>query len=148
VSERQSYVVVDSSDEAREAASICGAVFDLLGESAVTAHVDAYSDFDDQMPDDIREAQQWLRGRGLARGSGDPGMAIVIEQHDETGWVIARAYAPWSIHTSLYDADGVNLATLHDGGQSVTVNLNDAQARELTEQMAPHRSLAPLGDPQ
>jgi hypothetical protein len=129
VGTRRSYVVDDPSGG--HAADICGTVFDVLESRIEALRVDAYSDFNDQMPDDIRAAQEWLRARGLTQGEVDPGIGIAIDRDDEIGWAIARAYSPWSIHTTLYDRDGVTLANLGDGGHSVTLNLTDAEVADL-----------------
>lgn len=142
---RQRYVVEYGSDD-HDVGSVCEAVFDVLDASVKTLRVDAYSDYTDQMPDDIRRAQEWLRSRGLARGDGDPGMGIVIERSDEIGWAITRAYAPWSIRTTLVDARGVNVASLEDGGHSVTVHLAGADAAALGNVIGPDHVLVLLSD--
>jgi hypothetical protein len=146
MSERQSYVVVDAAAADHDTAAFCGAVFDVLGALVETAHVDAYSDYDDQMPGDIRAAELWLRERGLRRGDADPGLGIVIEASDDVGWAIARAYTPWSVHIALYDADGVNVVAFHDGGHAITVNLSDSRAAALLDRIAPGHELVPVSE--
>jgi hypothetical protein len=145
VSRRERYVVDDVAGDVL--AQVCDAVFDVLGPAAVTLRIDAYSDFSDQMPPDIISAEAWLRERGFIRGEGDPGRGIVIDHGDETGWVIARAYAPWSIRTALFDADDVNVATLDDGGRSVIVDLTDEQATLLALALTELASLVSLPEP-
>jgi hypothetical protein len=115
----------------------------VLGAGAQIVLVDAYSDFTDQMPADIRSAQERLRARGSAQGDGDPGIGIAIPCGDEVGWALARAYAPWSIRTSLHDADGVSLAIIDDAGHSVTLNLNADEAADLTERLSLTELTAP-----
>ncbi|HEX3823956.1 MAG TPA: hypothetical protein VHV79_05800 [Mycobacteriales bacterium] len=145
MSRRERYVVADAAGDVL--AQVCEAVFDVLDQSAVTLRIDAYSDFNDQMPPDITSAEAWLRSRGFTRGEGDPGRRIVFARTDETGWAIARAYAPWSIRTALFDADDVNVATLDDGGRSVVVDLTDEQASLLSLALGEVASLAPLPEP-
>jgi hypothetical protein len=142
VSGRQRYVVDCPTDDG--VARVCAAVFDVLEPSVATLRVDAYSDFTDQMPPDIRAAEDWLRARGFTRVDGDPGRSIVLDRSDETGWAIARAYTPWSIRTALFDVDGVNVATLDDGGHSVTVDLTPDQAALLAVALGDVASLVPL----
>jgi hypothetical protein len=119
---RQKYIVGDG-DGAPDAALVCGAIFDVLAPIVATAVVAAYSDFTEQMPDDIRAAEQWLRGRGFARGTGDPGVGIAIQPADDVSWTIVRAYTPWSVQVALYDASGGAIAAIHDGGRSVMLDV-------------------------
>jgi len=145
MSTRECYVVVDDvSSGLRNPASLCGTVFDALEGYVVTARVDAYSDYAEQMPADIRTAEEWLRVRGLARGEGDPGLGIVISRVDDIGWAIVRAYAPWSVRTSLHDRAGVMVATLDDGGFSITLELTAAQAGAFAACLAPDHSIVSL----
>jgi hypothetical protein len=144
VGARRSYVV--EGGRADHAATVCEAVFAVLGEVVELLRVDAYSDFTDQMPPDIRAAQDWLRARGFTRGTSDPGIGIDIHRDDDTGWAIARAYAPWSIHTTLYDRDDVSVATLGDGGHSVTLNLTDGEVAVLRDAMMTGVSVVLLSD--
>jgi hypothetical protein len=145
VSTRQCYVVVaDASSRLHNLASLCGTIFDALDGYVVTARIDAYSDYADQMPADIRTAEEWLRARGLARGEGDPGQGIVVARADDIGWAIVRAYAPWSVRTSLHDPAGVMVATLDDGGFSITLELTAAQAGAFAACLGPDHSLVSL----
>jgi hypothetical protein len=144
VSSRERYVVERATDDG--VAAVCVAVFDVLEGSVSTLRVDAYSDFTDQMPADIRAAEEWLRARGFSRVDGDPGRSIVLDRSDETGWSIARAYTPWSIRTALFDAEGVNIATLDDGGHSVTVDLTPDQAALLVLALVDVALLVPLSE--
>jgi hypothetical protein len=140
---RQKYVVGDG-DGAADAALVCGAIFDVLAPIVATAVVDAYSDFTDQMPDDIRAAEQWLRGRGFARGTGDPGVGITVQPADDVSWTIVRAYAPWSVQIALFDASGAALAAIHDGGRSVMLDVCDEDALLLALAFGDSASLVPL----
>jgi hypothetical protein len=144
VSTRERYVV--ECTRADGVAVVCEAIFDVLGDSVTTLRVDAYSDFTDQMPPDIRAAEERLRRRGFIRADGDPGRSIVIERSDETGWAIARAYAPWSIRTALFDAGDVNLATLDDGGHSATVDITAEQATLLSLALEQVAEVVPFHD--
>jgi hypothetical protein len=63
---------------------------------------------------------------------------------DDIGWAIARAYVPWSIRTSLRDGLGDNIATLDDGGRSITLNLTASDVAELGVLIGPDLQLVPL----
>lgn len=145
MTKRTRYVIEGADHEA--AAAVCAVVFDVLGPTAVTLRVDAYSDFAAQMPAEVRAAEERLRRRGFARAEGDPARSIVIGRSDETGWDIARAYTPWSIRTSLFDADDVNIATLDDGGSSVVVDVTSEQAVLLGLALGDLGTLVALDDP-
>jgi hypothetical protein len=144
VSSRERYVVIEGDTAGPNAGALCGAIFDALDKPVTSARVDAYSDYADQMPDDIRAAEEWLRSKGFARGTGDPGIGIVVDAADETGWAIVRAYAPWAVRTSLFDGADQCLAILDDGGQSITVELDSTQADVLAASIAPTHSLVAL----
>jgi hypothetical protein len=143
VATRERYVI-DGGSGTYSVRAVCDAVFGVLDGSVETLRVDAYSDFSSQMPDDIRTAQDWLRARGFARSGGDPGISIVVVRGDDIGWAIARAYVPWSIRTSLRDGLGDNIATLDDGGRSITLNLTASDVAELGVLIGPELQLVPL----
>jgi hypothetical protein len=131
VAARRTYVVGNVGD----ARHVCRAVFGVLGDDVETARIDAYSDFDSQMPADIRKAESWLRSRGLISDRRDPAEGICIHRDDDIGWEIARAYTLWSTHVRLRDAAGALLAALDDGAKAITLHLTAAQAAELTDEV-------------
>jgi hypothetical protein len=146
VVQRSALDVPDDQYADGKPASVCAAVFEVLGPAAATVSVDAYSDYADQMPGDIQSAQAWLRARGFARRDGDPAARIIIGRRDEIGWAVARAFAPWSIRLALYDVDGANLATLEDGGLHVTVELDRDGVASLQALIAPYFSVVALAE--
>jgi hypothetical protein len=141
---RREQFVISAADGGHDLASTCAALIDALRDAATVVHIDAYSDYGDQMPGDIRAAEAWLRARGLARGVGDPGLAVAVEPADEVGWTIARAYAPWSSRVALFDAEAVNIATLQDGGRFITLNLTVDLVEAVTEAVGPAAAPRPL----
>lgn len=124
---RSSYVILDVAD----ARQVCAAVFDVLDSCVETARIDAYSDCSDQMPDDIRSAEVWLRERGLLRAERDPAESISIHRGEDIGWSIAQAYALWSTRVTLHDSAGSIVATLDDAARAVTLDLTETQAGAL-----------------
>jgi hypothetical protein len=143
MSSREKYVVVDGQSAP---ALVCSSIFGVLAGDVVSAVVDAYSDFTDQMPNDIRAAEQWLRGKGFARGDADPGVRIRVYATDEIGWAIVRAYAPWSVQVRLYDGAGRSLASIHDGSRSVMVDASDDEATLLAMSFGSSASLVRFND--
>ena len=97
VDERTKYVVEKEITTRDEAAKACAAVLEVLRPALRFAAIDAYSDYNDQMPPDVAEAGKWLRQRGSDRRSGDPGMAVEVPVSDD-GWEVLCRYVPWSIH--------------------------------------------------
>jgi hypothetical protein len=132
---RCTYVLVGVTDPRR----VCAAVFGVLDDDIATVRVDAYSDYADQMPGDIRSAEAWLRGRGLLRDGRDPAEAISIGRDDDLGWEIGLAYAVWSTRVTLLDQHGSVLASLDDGGRAVTLMLRAEQAAALATTVRPAR---------
>jgi hypothetical protein len=132
---RFTYVIVDVTD----ARQVCAAVFDVLDDGIATVRVDAYSDYANQMPADIRSAEAWLRERGLLRADRDPAEAITIGRDDDIGWEIGRAYAVWSTRVTLLDGNGSVVASLDDGGRAVTLRLDVEQAESLASALRPAR---------
>jgi hypothetical protein len=128
VTQRHRYIVND-----RNAATVCAAVFEVVGADATHARIDTYSDFHEQMPADIRAAQAWLRERGLGADNDRPGESVAVARTEPIGWAIVEAYAPWSTRTTLHDATGVNRATIEDGGHAVTVDLTTHEVAALHE---------------
>jgi hypothetical protein len=143
MSVREKYVVIDGQSAP---ALVCSSIFGVLAGDVVSAVIDAYSDFTDQMPNDIRAAEQWLRGRGFTRGDGDPGVRIRVYARDEIGWAIVRAYAPWSVQVLLYDDAGRSLAAIHDGGRSVMLDVGDDEATLLALSLGASASLVRFDD--
>lgn len=135
--------VVDKEITARdEATKACAAVLEVLRPALRFGVVDAYSDYNDQMPPDVAEAGRWLRQRGLDRGSGDPGMAVEVPVSDD-GWEVLCRYAPWSIHVELFGEGPSPIGTLHDCGYTISADLNPAEAIALASRLAGISGLVP-----
>ena len=92
------------------------------------------------------QAQDWLREKRRARGSGDPGMGIELDPSDDNSWDVVRTYASWSIHVELAaDADAFQvIACLHDCGYSVTAELTTDEAVEVSRKLADIVPVVPL----
>ena len=141
--ERTTYVVEKEITARNEATRACAAVLEVLRPSLRFGIVDAYSDYRDQLPPDIAEAERWLRQRGSDRRSGDPGMAVEVPVSDD-GWEVLCRYAPWSIHVELYGDGPSPIGTLHDCGYSITADLNPAEASALAGRLEGISGLIPL----
>jgi hypothetical protein len=132
---RSTYVIADISDARR----VCGAVFDVLDDDIASVRIDAYSDYADQMPADIRRAAAWLRDRGLLGPDRDPAEGIMIGRHDDIGWEIGRAYAVWSTRVTLLDRHGLVLASLDDGCRAITLTLGAERVAPVAAAVRPAR---------
>ncbi len=122
----------------------CLAVLDLVRSRCVTASVDAYSDYQEELPAPARAAQDELRARGASRRRGDPGMAVELDPADPQDWALLRAFAAWSIHVEL-DSAGGTLAVLHDCGRSISAELSPAEADGLGRALGGEVRVAALG---
>ncbi|NIZ90276.1 hypothetical protein [Kineococcus rubinsiae] len=124
---------VAESDLAREAAvQVCSAMLQVLVSQAPWAYVDAWSDYRDELPLQVQQAQEDLRRLQRERDGVDTGMGIDIDRTDAAQEALLRTYAAWSIHVELLSAAGQPaLAVLHDGASSITAELTDAEVGQL-----------------
>ena len=138
------YVVGKDIVDRGEATFVCQAVLDVLRPRLTKVWIDAYSDYRDELPPVVAQAQDWLREAGRARGSGDPGMGIELDPTDARSWEVLRTYASWSINVDLVaDADRM-IASLHDCGYSVTAELTADEAAHVTRQLVDMAPVVPL----
>jgi hypothetical protein len=100
-------------------------LLDVYAHKIGIARVDAYSDFEDEMPSRVLAAQAYLRTLGAMRGCGDPGMDVIVDPGEGEGLDILRTYAPWSIHVDIEDQSGDPLIVIDDGGSSIVVHMYD-----------------------
>lgn len=142
--ERTAYVVEKEITDRDDAATACVAVLAVLRPVLRMALVDAYSDYEGQMPPDVAEAQRWLRQRGANQHPRDPGMSVEVDVLDAGHWETLCRYAPWSIHVELYGDRDAPLATLHDCGYSVAADLTPAEATALSSRLEGMSALIPL----
>ena len=139
MNDRQDYVVhTTTSDSDLDLAAVCSAVYDAVVDRIAVAHIDAFSDFQERMPEDIKVVESWLRDLSARQTRRGTGMGIEIRPTDSPGWDFLRAYTPWSIHTQVFDAEMAAVATFHDCGYSIIAVLSDAEAHDL-------RSVLPVG---
>ena len=142
----KTYVVGEDIVNRGEATFACQAVLDVLRHRVMRVWIDAYSDYKDELPPAVAQAQDWLREKGRARGAGDPGMGIELDPADDRSWDVVRTYASWSIHVELAaDADAYQIiACLHDCGYSVTAELTTDEADEVRRKLADIVPVVPL----
>jgi hypothetical protein len=80
------YVIDKDIVDRAEATLACRALLDVLRPRLAKVRIDAYSDYRDELPPEVAQAQQWLRDVGLGRGGGDPGMSIELDPADDASW--------------------------------------------------------------
>ncbi len=83
VASRCRYVVDFDSRDRPRADLVCRAVCEVVRPAAGVAYVDAYSDYRDELPVVVADAQRELRELGRRRGTGDPGMAVELDPADD-----------------------------------------------------------------
>jgi hypothetical protein len=138
------YVVDKDIVDRTEATLACQAVLDVLRPRLTNVRIDAYSDFRDELPPEVAQAQRWLRDVGLSRGHGDPGMGIELDPADDSSWDVLLTYASWSINVDLLSDRNRQIAQLHDCGFSVTAELTADEAVQLTRKLADIAPVVPL----
>jgi hypothetical protein len=117
-----------------DAVAVCTAALDALRGELDLAYVDAYSDYRDQLPSPVEQAQATLSALGAKRRRRwrrDPGMGIKIQAADDESWMLLREYAAWSIHVELWAGSGRDLGTLHDCAHSIVLHLTPEQRASL-----------------
>jgi hypothetical protein len=138
------YVVDKDIVDRAEATLACQTVLDVLRPRLTNVRIDAYSDFRDELPPEVAQAQRWLRDVGLARGHGDPGMGIELDPADDSSWDVLLTYASWSINVDLLTDRNRQIAQLHDCGYSVTAELSANEAVQVAHKLADIAPVIPL----
>jgi hypothetical protein len=144
--EQRRYYVMDKDVTARDEASrACAAVLQLLRQHLRLVVVDAYTDYDDKLTADARQAQESLRRLGAGQGRrpwwrrnwpADPGMGIEMDPTDDQQWNALCAYAAWSINLDLYGPEREDLGGFYDSGHSIGASLTAIEARQLSVALA------------
>jgi hypothetical protein len=129
-----------------DAVAVCTATLDLLRSEIDRAFVDAYSDYRDQLPSPVEQAQTALRALGAKQRRRDPGMGIKVRADDVEEWMLLREYAAWSIHVDLWSHSGRDLGTLHDCAHSIVLRLTTEQRVSLDAALAGIGTFVPLTD--
>ncbi len=78
VDERTAYVVEKEITDRNDAAMACVAVLEVLGPVLRVALVDAYSDYENEVPPDVEEAQRWVRQQGANQQRDAPVMSVEV----------------------------------------------------------------------
>jgi hypothetical protein len=138
------YVVDKDIVDRAEATLACQTVLDVLRPRLLRVWIDAYSDYRDELPPEVAQAQRWLRDVGRARGHGDPGMGIELDPADDSSWDVLRTYASWSINVDLLTDGNRQIAQLHDCGYSVTAELTADEAVKVARKLADIAPVVPL----
>lgn len=129
-------ILVPRSRSREDATRLVGVVLPLLREHADVVYLDAYSDYRDELPMEVEQAQDRLRQVKAARGERrrDPGMGIALDPRDDQEWSWCLLYAAWSIHVEFHAADRI-IASIHDCTDSIDIE-DAALGREILDHVA------------
>ena len=129
-----------------EAALVCAAALRVMGPRITQVHIDAFTDFESELPDEARLVQDELRAHWAEHGPrrAGEGMAVELDPRvpQQLRWV--QVYAPWSIHVQLIGDDTWDLGSFHDCGHSVVLALTAGEAEELGRALADVAPVVPL----
>lgn len=128
---RQFHVVDKDILDRDEAALVSAVVLGVLRDDLTGAYVDAYSDYDDEMPQEIRAVQAALAEIGAAQHRRDPGMGIELDLSNPDHARLLHLFAPWSINVDLLGPDGSDMGGFHDCGMWVHFRAAADQAVEI-----------------
>ncbi len=141
---RQTYLVEADAQDWGAQLQACRAVLTLVRGRTRRMSVDAYSDYRDDLPDDVAEVERRLRQRGESQHGGDPGMNVALDPGNDADWADMCTYGPWSIAAELWEEDDEPLAMLNDSAASIVVELTEDEARQLAGDLADMASVLPL----
>lgn len=134
---RSSYVFDKDLVDRDEAALVCAVILDVLRADLKAAHVDAYSDYESEMPDRVRVAEAALRELGATQHPRDPSMGIELDLIDATHASLLDIYAPWSINVDLFGLGHKHVGTFHDCATSIHFRAHPQQAVEIGGRLTP-----------
>lgn len=129
------YAVDKDILERDEAALTCAAVLDVLRGDVTAVSIDAYSDYDQEMPDEIKDIQAALKEIGLTQHKGDPGMGIGLVLSDPAHAHLLDRFAPWSINVDLLGPQGLDMGGFHDCANSVHFRASPEKAAEIAARL-------------
>ena len=112
-------VGMDPSDRASVTEIFTGILTKIPVHLRSTAYVDAYSDYGQQMPLEVKGVESLLKSKGALVGSRDPGMGILLNLSNAEDLRLLEKYGPWSIHVEILDVEGRVTIALDDGGDSI-----------------------------
>jgi hypothetical protein len=131
------YVVDADLADRDDATLVCELVLEMLRPRLQLVVLDADSDFRDDLPDRVAQAQDRLRAVGVLRGAGDGGVTVELDPADDEHWADLRTYAAWSINVDLWAEPYVTrLGSLDDCGHAVSAVLSHEQALALADELA------------
>lgn len=141
VTKGEFYAVDKDIVDRDEAALVCAVVLDILGDDLAKAQVDAYSDYGDEMPDEIKTIQAALGAIGAEQHRRDPGMGVELDLSDPDHARLLQSFAPWSINVDLLGPGAVDMGAFHDCGMWVHFRATVDQAAEATQRL---KNVAPV----
>lgn len=139
---RQSWIVVRTEPSDRQQAErVCAAVLAVLQPVLREVSLDALSDFPDQLPAEVRRAEQALLTRARQTRPDNIRLDLTV---DDPAWSDFQTYAAWSIDVDLIAYTGAALGGFHDSAQAVVVDLTDPEAEQLASRLAGTATVLPL----
>lgn len=132
---RRFYAVEKDITDRDEAALVCAVVLDVLAADLAAVSIDAYSDYDPEMPDEIRSVQATLKEIGSVQHGRDPGMGIDLDLSDPMHARLLELFAPWSINVDLLGPRRLDMGCFHDCALGVHFLATPEQAAEITARL-------------
>jgi hypothetical protein len=134
------YVVDADLADRDDATLVCELVLEMLRPRLRLVVLDADSDFCDDLPDQVAQAQDRLRAlaaaRGARRGTRRDGVIVELDPSDDAHWADLRTYAAWSINVDLWAEPYVDhIGSLDDCGHAISAVLTHEQALMLAAEL-------------
>lgn len=118
-----------------EAALVCSVVLDVLRADLARVTIDAYSDYDRRMPDEIKAVQATLKEVGFAHHGRDPGMGIDLDLSNPAHLRLLELFAPWSINVDLLGPEDLDMGAFHDCALWVHFRASPEQAAVIGDRL-------------
>jgi hypothetical protein len=133
--EPNEYVIDRDLVDRAEAAKVCDVVLAAIGPRIVKVTIDEYSDYDDDMPSEVRDAQDALRQIGQRQHGRDPGMGVELRMDRPEERHLLDTYGSWSINVELLDDQSDMIASFHDCALSVCFKASAPELAQVREQL-------------
>ena len=129
--------VVDADLADRDDATLaCELVLEMLRPRLRLVVLEADSDFGDDLPDLVAQAQGRLRAMGALQTAGDGAVTVELDPADDDHWADLRAFAAWSINVDLWAEPYVDhIGSLDDCGHAISAVLTHEQALMLAAEL-------------
>ena len=143
---REQFVVDDEGLDLQQRQQYCRRVLEALAADAHEYETDIPVGGKGEWPAEVGRAAELLRSASVRRrpGNRDYAQTGVLTRDEET-WQAFVIFAGWAFDATVWNADGVDVASLSDEGQALVLRLTPAQ-EDVVAAIVDRRRLVPIAD--